>query len=85
MDVGALRTFLKQALPLTPNGKVDRKALPAPEMQRTGFGGAYEAPEGGIEQALAALWAHEESSATGGNRRESLRRLAQHRRGRLGA
>ncbi|SFQ71885.1 amino acid adenylation domain-containing protein [Variovorax sp. OK605] len=41
------------ALPLNANGKVDRKALPAPEFTS---GKAYEAPEGEVEQALAAIW-----------------------------
>ena len=45
-----------EALPLTVSGKLDRKALPGPDasalLQRT-----YEAPEGHIEQALAAIWA----------------------------
>ncbi|MGJ7583007.1 AMP-binding protein, partial [Variovorax sp. RHLX14] len=41
------------ALPLNANGKVDRKALPAPEFTSDR---AYEAPEGEVEQALAAIW-----------------------------
>ncbi|MEX2697607.1 amino acid adenylation domain-containing protein, partial [Rhizobium mongolense] len=45
-----------EALPLTPNGKLDRKGLPVPEddayAHRT-----YEAPQGGIETALAEIWA----------------------------
>ncbi|XPH18674.1 condensation domain-containing protein [Variovorax atrisoli 110B] len=43
-----------QALPLNANGKVDRKALPAPEFTSDR---AYEAPEGEVEEALAAIWA----------------------------
>jgi acyl carrier protein len=71
VEAGDARSFLKatlpehmvpaafvrlEKLPLTPNGKVDRKSLPAPEKQRTGFGGAYVAPEPGVEQSLAAIW-----------------------------
>jgi hypothetical protein len=45
-----------EALPLTANGKLDRRALPAPDAaayaQR-----AYEAPQGPMEEALAAIWA----------------------------
>ncbi|WNG56955.1 amino acid adenylation domain-containing protein [Archangium gephyra] len=48
---------LLETLPLTPNGKVDRKALPAPDSQRAGFGASYVAPESGLEQSLAAIWA----------------------------
>ena len=41
-------------MPLTQNGKLDRKALPAPE-GREGVG-LYQAPEGLLEQKVAALW-----------------------------
>ncbi|WP_287321762.1 non-ribosomal peptide synthetase, partial [Mesorhizobium sp.] len=44
------------ALPLTPNGKLDRKALPAPADEAYARA-AYEAPRGGIETALAQIWA----------------------------
>jgi amino acid adenylation domain-containing protein len=43
------------ALPLTANGKVDRKALPAPEATALQVR-EYEAPQGEIEETLAALW-----------------------------
>jgi hypothetical protein len=43
-----------ETLPLNPNGKVDRKALPEPERASAQ---AYEAPQSGTEEALAAVWA----------------------------
>ncbi|WP_365731752.1 amino acid adenylation domain-containing protein [Ramlibacter sp.] len=41
-------------MPLTPNGKIDRRALPAPEVQDEE---GYVAPRTPLEHALAALWA----------------------------
>jgi arthrofactin-type cyclic lipopeptide synthetase C len=43
-------------LPLTPNGKLDRKSLPAPELDAYATRG-FEPPEGEIETKLAAIWA----------------------------
>ena len=45
-----------ESLPLTANGKLDRKALPAPDGDAYSTRG-YEAPEGEIEEKLAAVWA----------------------------
>ena len=42
------------ALPLNPNGKIDRHALPRPD---AALAAHFEAPQGEVEQALAAIWA----------------------------
>ncbi|WP_416768984.1 amino acid adenylation domain-containing protein [Pseudomonas sp. RHF3.3-3] len=44
-----------EKLPLTPNGKLDRKALPAPDLDAVVRRG-YEAPQGETEIALARIW-----------------------------
>jgi amino acid adenylation domain-containing protein len=45
------------AMPLTPNGKVDRRALPAPELQGGVGEAAHVAPSTPIEEVLAGIWA----------------------------
>ena len=42
-------------MPLSPSGKIDKRALPSPEDSYSA--GHYEAPQGGIEEALASIWA----------------------------
>jgi non-ribosomal peptide synthetase component F len=46
-----------ESLPLTPNGKLDRKALPAPEVDAYAVRG-FEAPQGEVETTLAQIWAN---------------------------
>ncbi|WP_123417576.1 non-ribosomal peptide synthase/polyketide synthase, partial [Pseudomonas brassicacearum] len=70
IDIETLRTYLQAqlpaymvpavyvrlgALPLTPNGKLDRKALPAPDLDAVITRG-YEAPQGEVETTLAQIW-----------------------------
>ncbi|WP_278973153.1 non-ribosomal peptide synthetase, partial [Planktothrix agardhii] len=43
-----------EALPLTPNGKIDRRALPAPDLQGKG---EYIAPRNPIEEKIGQIWA----------------------------
>ncbi|HEY2235877.1 MAG TPA: amino acid adenylation domain-containing protein, partial [Candidatus Angelobacter sp.] len=45
-----------EAWPLTPNGKLDRRALPAPEMDSHTVHGS-EPPQGDVETMLASIWA----------------------------
>ncbi|HYO51042.1 MAG TPA: condensation domain-containing protein, partial [Chloroflexia bacterium] len=47
---------LLEKLPLTPNGKLDRRSLPAPELDR-GDGREYVAPRSPVEEALVGIWA----------------------------
>ena len=46
---------LLESLPVTPNGKLDRRALPVPE-QGAFATRQYEAPQGEVEEIVAALW-----------------------------
>ncbi|MGE8456750.1 MAG: phosphopantetheine-binding protein, partial [Pseudomonas alloputida] len=43
-----------QAWPVTANGKLDRKALPKPD--NSALQQAYSAPQGSLEQQIAAIW-----------------------------
>jgi amino acid adenylation domain-containing protein/non-ribosomal peptide synthase protein (TIGR01720 family) len=70
-SIGELRGFLKgrlpdymvpsafvnlDTLPLTPSGKVDRRALPAPEFDRSELESVYVAPRTLEEEILAGIW-----------------------------
>jgi len=70
-NVGELRGFLKQqlpdymipnafvtlaALPITPNGKVDRRLLPAPDINSLIQTLEFVAPQTPIEELVASIW-----------------------------
>ncbi|MBV7339138.1 hypothetical protein KFU94_65175 [Chloroflexi bacterium TSY] len=44
-------------VPLTPNGKVNRKALPAPDIDGSGLGTEFVPPRTATEEALVDIWA----------------------------
>jgi amino acid adenylation domain-containing protein/thioester reductase-like protein len=44
-----------EQIPLTPSGKLDKRALPAPELQAYSSR-RYEAPQGEVEELLASIW-----------------------------
>ncbi len=45
-----------EEMPLSPSGKIDRKALPAPELDRSG-GNEFVAPSTPTEELIAEIWA----------------------------
>jgi amino acid adenylation domain-containing protein/FkbM family methyltransferase len=71
LTVSALRQYLQKklpdylipsaivfldSLPLSPTGKVDRKSLPAPDLDRPELGKAFVAPRGAVEVQLTKIW-----------------------------
>jgi acyl-coenzyme A synthetase/AMP-(fatty) acid ligase len=73
LDLDNLRNYLREhlpeymvpyifvvldKLPLTPNSKVDRKALPAPDFERTSRSETLDEPRTDVEVALCGIWCH---------------------------
>ena len=48
--------MLIDALPLTPNGKVDRRALPAPRLDKSTTEATFEAPKHLVHYQLVQIW-----------------------------
>jgi acyl-CoA synthetase (AMP-forming)/AMP-acid ligase II len=44
------------SLPLTPNGKVDRRRLPAPEVQRSELATVFEPARNDVERTVSSVW-----------------------------
>ncbi len=77
--------MILDAIPRTPNGKVDRHALPQPS--DLDFAGEYVAPEGPLEETIAAVWQnmigikrvsrHDNFFAIGGHSLLAIKTMAQ--------
>ncbi|MER7773363.1 phosphopantetheine-binding protein, partial [Kitasatospora sp. NPDC096140] len=75
------------AFPLTANGKLDKRALPAPDGRALALGGEFVAPDGPVEELVAAVWAdvlgiervgaHDNFFDLGGNSLLALRLVSQ--------